>query len=90
MSMIVIGVEMPINCVECHEKGIRNLLDCELIFGGCANCGRHPKCSLKSIDGLIENIDKKANSGQWSDATTYGMYKAIAIIKEYCGMEGEA
>ena len=56
---------------------------------GIGHNKKHEDCPLKSVDGLIEKIDKKANSGQWSEATVYGMKKAIAIIKEYCGMGEE-
>jgi len=100
MSVIVTGMEMPKNCVECNENGIRNLLDCDLILSGCANCGRHPKCPLKSVDGLIEKLkhcaDRKLgialgcnnlNERQKHIEAVNTYQHCISIIKEYCGME---
>lgn len=56
---VIIDMDMPINCVDCDRRYIRGLLDCKLIFSGCANCGRHPNCPLKSTDDVVpmENID---------------------------------
>lgn len=42
-------MEMPSCCSECDSKGIRAINDCQLIFDGCANCGRHPNCPLIEI-----------------------------------------
>lgn len=46
--MIILDMEMPKSCVECDEIGIRAILECRLIFSGCANCGRHPNCPIKA------------------------------------------
>jgi len=35
------------------------------------------------LDELKAEIERKANSGQRSDATIYGMLKAVAIIDKY-------
>jgi hypothetical protein len=35
------------------------------------------------IDKIRAEIERKAHSGQWSDATMYGMLKAVAIIDKY-------
>lgn len=35
------------------------------------------------LDKIRAEIERKANSGQWSDATMYGMLKAVAIIDKY-------
>lgn len=35
------------------------------------------------LDKIREEIERKAHSGQWSDATMYGMLKAVAIIDKY-------
>ena len=45
----VTGMKMPKNCVECDNMNLRYSLGCELIFDGCANCGRHPNCPLVEI-----------------------------------------
>ena len=39
---------------------------------------------LKEAVGKIKDeIQRKANSGQWSEATIFGMQKAIAIIDKH-------
>lgn len=35
------------------------------------------------LDKVRAEIERKAHSGQWSDATMYGMLKAVAIIDKY-------
>lgn len=35
------------------------------------------------LDKIIAEIYRKAHSGQWSDATMYGMLKAVAIIDKH-------
>lgn len=52
------GIPMPINCEECEERHIRSIFDCQLIFSGCANCGRHPKCPLNDFV-LKDNEDSE-------------------------------
>ena len=52
---VILDIDMPINCSECDRRYIRQLIDCQLIFRGCANCGRHPSCPLKSADDLYKN-----------------------------------
>lgn len=47
--MVAIDIEMPKNCIECDIIGLQQIIDCQLIYSGCANCGRHPSCPLKEI-----------------------------------------
>jgi hypothetical protein len=35
------------------------------------------------LDKIRVEIERKAYSGQWSDATMYGMLKAVAIVDKY-------
>ena len=43
-----------------------------------------PQESIKPVlEDIKAEIKRKANSGQWSDATVYGMQKAIAIIDKH-------
>ena len=35
------------------------------------------------LDKIRDEIERKACSGQWSDATVYGMLKAVAIVDKY-------
>ena len=55
--MVLLDMEMPQNCVVCNNMGLRYFLECNLIFSGCANCGRHPNCPIK------EEIPKDATNG---------------------------
>jgi hypothetical protein len=36
-----------------------------------------------SLDKIRAEIERKANSGQWSEAVVYGMKKSIVIIDKY-------
>ena len=54
---VIIDIDMPINCYECDRRYIRQLIDCQLIFRGCANCGRHPSCPLRSADEMLKEIN---------------------------------
>ena len=37
----------------------------------------------RPVSGLVEQIEKKAHSGQWSEAVTYGMEKTAKMVEEY-------
>ena len=39
--------------------------------------------SLEAWGKVKEEIQRKANSGQWSEATIYGMNKSISIIDKH-------
>ena len=41
------------------------------------------------LDDIKADIERKANSGQWSEATVYGMQKALFIIDKHIGKEKE-
>jgi hypothetical protein len=60
-------MEMPKNCVECNHMDLQQAINCQLIYSGCANCGRHPNCPLVEIvvtpHNNVEILDvKKLNS----------------------------
>ena len=42
-----------------------------------------PQPKTEFLDKIRDEIERKAHSGQWSDATMYGMLKAVAIIDKY-------
>ena len=42
---------------------------------------------MSVIDDIKAEIERKANSGQWSEATAYGMQKALFIIDKHIGKE---
>jgi hypothetical protein len=42
-----------------------------------------PKSKTDMLDKIRDEIERKACSGQWSDATVYGMLKAVAIVDKY-------
>ena len=41
--------------------------------------------SLEAWDMVNNEIDKKRNSGQWSDAVIYGLDMAVRIIMKHLG-----
>ena len=48
--MVGVDMEMPKNCVECNHMDLQQAINCQLIYSGCANCGRHPNCPLVDIE----------------------------------------
>lgn len=48
--MVGINMDMPKNCVECNHMDLQQAINCQLIYSGCANCGRHPNCPLVDIE----------------------------------------
>ena len=62
--MIQIDIPMPMNCVDCDNRGIRPLIGCKLIYDGCANCGIHPNCPLKEVPekSVLEDIKAEIES----------------------------
>lgn len=88
--MIVIDMDMPKNCVECHEKGIQELLECRLIFSGCANCGRHPSCPIKCDIEDIKAEIKALKSEAPRYVPNYVAYEwCLEIIDKHIGKEKE-
>lgn len=93
MSVIVTGIEMPKSCVRCdlcdsggYCRALQRQTDKNVNE-------RYKRCPLKSVDGLVERINKLAYS-----ETEYGIEEfdaskivrlddLIEVIKEYCGME---
>ena len=50
----------------------------------CSECLQDFRNNTNSVlEDIKAEIKRKANSGQWSDATVYGMQKAIAIIDKH-------
>lgn len=48
------------------------------------------KSHKQVIEDIKDEINRKANSGQWSEAVIYGMQKALFIIdKHTSGKDGE-
>ena len=90
--MIVIDMDMPKNCVECHEKGIQEMLECRLIFSGCANCGRHPNCPIKcDIEDIRSEIkaemQDREDTDDFSVGKRYATRHSLGIIDKHCGRE---
>lgn len=72
------NMEMPKNCIECNHMDLQQAINCQLIYSGCANCGRHPNCPLVEIEERKEekwipvvNVDNssfdnvKERKGKW-------------------------
>ena len=92
MAVILIDMKIPANCRECSfcigkgdyrycPKVVDN--DCRMLDVSRNFKERHNECPLRSVDGLIDEINQKV--------PTYNFFteKAIAqvteIIREYCG-----
>ena len=50
---------------------------------GCVWEIAYERGKVEVLDKIRAEIERKAHSGQWSDATIYGMLKAVAIICKY-------
>lgn len=49
----------------------------------CVSEGVCREDKIQVLDKIKAEIERKAHSGQWSDATMYGMLKTVAIIDKY-------
>lgn len=74
------------------DKALQMLLDCAdktldqqsaFINKPCVSEGICREDKIQVLDKIKAEIERKAHSGQWSDATIYGMLKAVAIIDKY-------
>ena len=59
--------------------------NCGSDFRVCQDCDLHngKYVEISVLEDIKAEISRKANSGQWSEATVYGMQKAITIIDSY-------
>lgn len=81
MPVIITGVTVPGDCYECNFRciNIRSRIECK---------GRPDNCPLKSVEELIEEIDKHRKATKSIDK--YDLIgDCINIIKEYCGLDDE-
>ena len=86
MSVIVTGIDMPKNCVDCRKESTQNVvgIDCSWLD--------NKNCPLKSIDGLIAKINKQEfthHNGENHWYMTPSEIKEIVenIIREYCEVQ---
>lgn len=54
----------------------------------CISEGVCREDKIQVLDKIRAEIERKAHSGQWSDATMYGMLKAVAVIDKYRAESG--
>jgi len=66
-------MEMPKNCVECNHMDLQQAINCQLIYSGCANCGRHPNCPLIEIE--------ERKHGKWEHDKLFG---ECAYVCSFC------
>lgn len=79
--MVAIDMEMPKNCVECNHMDLQQAINCQLIYSGCANCGRHPNCPLVEIEE--RKVEKHT-----VQITIYGETHSVRkIIHKYVTMD---
>lgn len=65
------------------EMAIKALEQEPFINKPCISSGVCEHDKQKVLEKIRAEIERKAHSGQWSDATMYGMLKAVAIIDKY-------
>lgn len=91
MSVIVTDMDMPSSCTMCDYSTCEDVfthghcdkLDDDFVINDYRHC-RLNNCPMKSIEGLIDAIHKRANSGQWNEAVIFGIGLAVKVIKDYC------
>ena len=78
------GYEMCADCIEKYltDEG-KQKLECLLMAVRNAVEIEDIKPKTDTLDKIKTEIERKAHSGQWSDATMFGMMKAVAIIDKY-------
>ena len=77
-------------CATCdHYPNDKHCIGCEWDknTGDNTKWESHKVIDRKVIEDIRAEINRKANSGQWSEATVFGMQKALAIIDKHCGKE---
>lgn len=89
MSVILTGINADIKCIDCPMKDLDDNCMAQEHSGDTWE-EMKADCPLKSVDGLIEQVEQSKHQRSLSDddLTFYqdGLDEAIAIIKEYCGM----
>ena len=83
-------MEMPKNCVECNHMDLQQAINCQLIYSGCANCGRHPNCPLVEIEERkVGKWIKTGGSYRCSECMVMPEFKDIRTLKfcPNCGAE---
>ncbi len=90
---VIAQIDMPNMCGRCDMWDI-SLEMCRLLVQPNEDKMTIRKdCPLKSVDGLIEKIEKYGGNEEKSayknlhPSYTRGLKDAIKIIKQYCGME---
>lgn len=83
MAIIVTDCDFRDECKTCLFSDENDYL-CERTLGYLKATGKREDCPIKTVEGLIDAIHKKANSGQWNEAVVFGMDLAIKVIKDYC------
>ena len=91
MSVIITGMDMPKSCnsyPDCCLKRYCSPMSINVVLE------RPEKCPLKSVDGLIEKIEKSKvhDSSYMYDWLSYnkGLMDAVEYIKEYCEVSEDA
>lgn len=77
MSVIVKGMEMPQNCIECHVR-------CRLYLNG--RKFRHPDCPLIEIPtphGRLIDADKLLEKAYWDYNEATRDYNNFKVVSEY-------
>lgn len=68
---------------EALDKAIKALEQSSFINKPCISEGVCREDKIQVLEKIRAEIERKAYSGQWSDATMYGMLKAVAVIDKY-------
>lgn len=74
---------------ELEEEAVKGCCDDSEIMDKCIECANEHRQlaewlkELKGYEEAEEEINRKMESGQWSDAVAYGMNKALVIMHKH-------
>lgn len=91
MAVILTNIDMPKSCVECDKRKFNKcyMNSVMVIEHEYRNNDKkiHPDCPLKSVDKLIEAIERLPTQENSEGQDMYQAYDVLRTIREYCGME---
>lgn len=93
MSVILTGMDMPNMCGRCKLWDIDRKICTRLVQTNEDKMTRRNDCPVKSVDGLIEKMEKfgghekKSVYKNLNPSYVQGLKDAIKMVKEYCEQE---
>jgi hypothetical protein len=89
MAVIITDMDMPKNCNKCKNKNCHYF---HQIWWDCDSDNdystiRHPRCPLKSVDEMIDEIKALSTWSRSLGSVTIPYHRVEEIIHKYCDKE---